>query len=521
MFGRGDSKGPAAGGAPSEDDALPPSLTQTTVRGMRLAGAGYVSSQVLNLLAYLVLVRLLTPKDFGFYAAGTLITGFGGLFAESGMLAALIKREDRFDEAVSTAFFSLLVTGVGLTLGSAAISPLIGLAFHSSEVFEVTLVLSGWLLIRALTIVPDALLQRQFSFVRRIIVDPLGVIAYAAASIPLAVSGAGVWAMVAGAYASIITQAVAAWVAVDYRPRLSLASFPIYRELASFARPLVAGEILRRLTFQIDTFMLGRFSGAAALGQYRNGLMLAQQPGNAFGSVAAYVILPAFARISSVPERIAGAARHAYWVTHSVIVPVSAACLPLGVPGAVILLGARWHQAGQVIAGLCGFVLGGTLLSISGELMKAVSQLRLQLGVQTVRLVLVAVTVTLTALLWGPVGVAIALSVSSFATAIYAMVKGARALGLPASEFLTGMVTPVIASAVMVVVMRLFDWQVGLLDHPELQRIILLVAEILIGALVYGIVLGVIDAPRRKAGLHLARRSWRRLGPRAAHGTGA
>jgi hypothetical protein len=153
--------------------------------------------------------------------------------------------------------------------------------------------------------------------------------------------------------------------------------------------------------------------------------------------------------------------------------------------------------------------------------MKAISELRLQLVVQAIWLVLVAVTVTLTALLWGPLGVAIALSVSTFAAAVYAMVMIALALGLPAPAFLTGMVAPAIASAVMVGAMLLFDGQVGLLDHPELQRIVLLVAEILIGALVYAITLGAIDVPRRRAGLRLARRSWRRLWPHAAHGTGA
>src|ERR1700761_6096395 len=140
----GDSSDPARVGPPPHGgpvggpEAEPPSLMATTIRGIRLAGSGYLLTQVLNFLVYLVLVRLLTPRAYGLFAAGSLITGIGGLFAESGMLAALIKREDRIDEASSTAFAALVVSGILLTLGSLAISPLIGLAFHNSEATAVT-----------------------------------------------------------------------------------------------------------------------------------------------------------------------------------------------------------------------------------------------------------------------------------------------------------------------------------------------------------------------------------------------
>jgi O-antigen/teichoic acid export membrane protein len=493
------------------DPEAPESLTRTTVRGIGLAGGGYVASQALNFVSYLVLVRLLTPRDFGLYAAGTLITGVGGLFAESGMLAALIKREDRLDEAASTAFASLLATGIALTLVSLALSPLVGLAFHSGRIGAVTAVLSAWLLIRALTIVPDALLQRRFSFLRRVAVDPLGVLAYAAAAIPLASSGAGVWAMVAGAYASIIVQAVAAWVASGFRPRRRLLSWDMWHELTSFARPLVAGEILRRATSQIDVFILGRFSGAATLGQYRNGQMLVQQPAGLFGQVVAYVILPAFARISAVPGRLTAAARRAFWLTSTVVFPISLACIPLGVPVAVILLGDRWRAAGHAIAGLSGLVLGGTLLSISGELMKAVAALRLQLKVHVVWISAVAVTVTAAGLLWGLLGVSIALSASTCLAAGYAMAGLAGAMEIPRYAFFAGMGRPLIASSVMAGAMFLFDRGVDLLGHGETVRVLLLLAEIAVGASVYCAALAAIDHERRELGVTAARTVWGRL----------
>jgi len=469
------------------------SLRRRTVRGVRLAAAGYALSQAGNLIAYLVLVRLLTPRAFGLYAAGSVITGVGGLFAESGMLAALIKREDRLEEAASTAFASLSVTGTGLALASLAASPLVALAFHNPTAGEVAAALSGWLLVRALTIVPDALLQRRLSFARRVVVDPLGVLAYAAAAIPLAAGGAGVWAMVAGAYASILVEAAFSWVAAGWRPRRSEMSVSLWRELAAFARPLVAGEVLRRLTGIVDTIALGRARGPSTLGQYRNGLMLAQQPGGAFGAVAAYVVLPAFARISGDARRLDAAAREAYRIAYAAIVPVAVACVPLGVPVAVTVLGSRWRPAGHVIAGLCGFVLGGVLLSIGGELMKAAAALRLTLVVQGMWFALTAAGVTVAAFAAGAVGVAVAVSAGACLTAAYATAMLGRALGAGAGALFGGLWAPLAASGAMLAALLPFASAVGLPRHGEAVRVLLLACEIVLGASVYGALLLALD----------------------------
>ena len=79
------------------------------------------------------------------------------------MMSALITRKTRIDEAASTAFYSLLVSGTLLTCAALAASPLFGLFFRSSEVEAMTAALSAGLLIQSLTIVPDALLQRRSS----------------------------------------------------------------------------------------------------------------------------------------------------------------------------------------------------------------------------------------------------------------------------------------------------------------------------------------------------------------------
>src|SRR5690348_14465382 len=117
-----------------EPEIEPTNLSDTVVRGAGLAGIGYILAQVITLGFYLALSRLATPDDFGEFAAGALVVSAGLVFAESGMMAALIHREDRIDEAASTAVVATIAGGLLLSLLALAFAPLLGHFFGDSTI---------------------------------------------------------------------------------------------------------------------------------------------------------------------------------------------------------------------------------------------------------------------------------------------------------------------------------------------------------------------------------------------------
>lgn len=497
--------------APSSDDnpETERPLGQVAARGARLALVGWGASQGLNFVAYIVLARLLDPQAFGTFAAGSILIAFGVLFAESGTMAALISRRDRLDEAASTAFFSLLVGGILLSLVSLAASPLVGLFFKNHQAGVIAAALSGWLLLRAMTIVPDSLLQRRFSFARRVAVDPLGAIAFATVAIVTCAGGAGIWGLVWGTYASEVVEVAAAWAFARYRPRWSLATMAMWREIAAFARPVLGSEILRRIASQMDVIMLGRFSGAGTLGQYRNGFRLAAQPAQAFVDVGAYVLLPTLAHISGERRRLGSVVRRVYGVALAGAVPVSLAMIPLGVPIAVLFLGPEWRPAGHAIAALWGLLLGGMVSSVAAESSKAVGRPGLLVRIHTVNLVVTAVLVIATAIPFGLIGVASAVSASQVLVGLYAFGLLAPHVDMTWRGLAAEAVSPFVAAGAMLAAMVAFAVLVHPLDHGEALGFLLTGLQVLIGGLVYVGALGFID-PRREADLMAARRRLRR-----------
>lgn len=503
-------------------DAEPEALSGVVTRGASLAGAGYVITQVLTFAAYLALARLATPADFGRFTAGAVVVNAGAVLGESGIEAALVHRRRQLEAAVNSAFLATLLGGIGLTLVALAAAPLIGLFFHSHETGVVAAVLSGWMMLRMMSIVPDALLMRRFSFARRVFIDPLSTIFFAAGAIPAAAAGLGVWALVIGTYASAILNVTAAWVFARWRPRPRLARRDIWRELSRFGRPVVGGNLIRRLVQEIPVLALGRFSGAGALGQFTYATRIGTQSLGAVVNVGGYVLLPAFSRLSVHDERFRTAVRTALRWLCILSFPVGMLLVPLGTPAVVLIFGEQWRLAGHAAMALGVYCAALGLDSIASEAWKANGRTDMLPRMHGVSLLLTIVFVG--ALVhFGVVGVAIGMSAAAVGVAAYAVRGMSHALGIELGDLVREIWPPAIAACLMAGGLFCLEHFVVHADrHGLAGGLALLVAETLIGGALYLALLAAVAPDSVRQLLGAARSQARGLSSRLSRGrTGA
>ena len=83
-------------------------LKRETIRSGFWVGLSTVGMSVVNLLKSIILARLLLPEVFGVMAICLIVIRGVEVFTQTGFAAALIHRQDKFEEAKSTAF-SLMV----------------------------------------------------------------------------------------------------------------------------------------------------------------------------------------------------------------------------------------------------------------------------------------------------------------------------------------------------------------------------------------------------------------------------
>jgi O-antigen/teichoic acid export membrane protein len=484
------------------------------LRGVSFAGAGYGTSQILTFATYLVLAKLLRPAEFGVFAAGSTVAGVGTIVGESGMLAALIHRRENLDEAFNSALVATVVGGFLLTLLGLAAAPLVTLFFSNSTAGDVAAVMAATMLLRLMAVVPDAHLQRRFSFFRRVIIDPLSILALAAGAITAAAYGLGVWSLVIGTYAMSLVNVSAAWAFAGWRPRPSRASLATWRELARYGRSVVGAEFIRRVTMEIPVLALGRFAGTGALGQFTYSFRVASQPLRALVNVAGYVLLPAFARIATDKERFQMAVlRSLRWVCATSF-PIGMLLVPLGMPAVVLLFGETWRQAGYGAMALAGYCAALSLDSLASEAWKAYGRPDMLPRMHGLSLLLTTISVA-ALVTFGLIGVTIGLSVSAIGVAAYAVWGMSRALDIPLSNLRREILPAVAASGLMAGGLFLLEHFVVRADrHGTVVGLLLVAAETLLGAVVYLGLLSVIAPHTTRELASGAARLRRRLGAR-------
>ena len=354
----------------SQSAATLPSLHRTIGNVAAASAIALVFGEVVSLAQTVALARLLSPTEVGLFVAGTVLTTFLGNFVEGGLRSGLIHRDDNLADASETVFWVTIIAGVLMSLAALALSPVVGIVFHSTQAGRIAAASSGLLFLYSFTNVPEALLQRDFSVRRRLIVGPSVGVSYAVVAVVLAALGWGVWSMLVGLYASYIVWVGTVWLISDWRPRRGHVSVRMWRELARYGFPLVLGMIGARVQSVIESVVVGRGLSAAGLGQYRYGQRIAMIPQRAIIEVGAISLFPAFSRISGDRERVKPAYLRAIrWATIGAAA-LTGLMIALGIPAVVVVLGAPWREAGIVVMAMAGLGLGKALISVSEEAIK-------------------------------------------------------------------------------------------------------------------------------------------------------
>jgi O-antigen/teichoic acid export membrane protein len=489
----------------SQADDLPGDLATRVVRGAGLTTAAYFLTSAITLGFYIALARLAGPEVFGAFAAAWIIVGVSTFFVESGMSSALIQRNDRLEEAAATAVLSTFAAGIGLGLIALALSPVVGLFFDSREVGLLSAALSGVLLVNAATVVPDALLRRRFSFVRRVVVDPVNAAVYGVAGVVALSMGLEAWGLVVATYAAGIVRVSTVWIFTRWLPDLRKASFAMWRELARYARHVALSELLRESGSVANVAILGRFLGIAPLGAFRFGWRMATEAANPLAS-SAYVLFPAFARIAHDAGRLQRAFVQSARLLAAVVFPVSVALLVLGEQIGVTLLGERWREAGRVLAALAGVTLALALLQLASEVFKAANRPDLLPKAMFVR-TFGSVVLMIAFLPLGATGVAAGTSIAFLLAAAYAWREVARVLELPLGTVGGLFLPPALASLAMAAALEVVAYVAGVEDRAgATARFGLLALEVAVGGLVYWALLLKASAATRADVRHALRR---------------
>src|SRR3989442_13120486 len=208
---------------PVRDSVHRLTLRQQILSGLRWSAGVRLASQLFTWAVTLVVVRLLSPEDYGLLSMAMVVVGFLYMFAEFGMGPAVVQKSEISELELRKVFGLIVVIHGSLCILLALAAPLIAAFFAEPRLVVLIRALSVLFLISAFQVMPDALLQRRMEFRRRSLNDFAGAICGSVTTLIGALLHWGVWALVAGTF---VTQA---WKSIGLNRIMPYLRWPDFR----------------------------------------------------------------------------------------------------------------------------------------------------------------------------------------------------------------------------------------------------------------------------------------------------
>jgi PST family polysaccharide transporter len=309
-----------------------------------------------------VLARVLGPTPFGIAGMGVAVLGAASFIADQGLGSALVQRERLDERLIRIAFTRLMLTGLCLAALGVIGAPWIAEYFKEPRLVMPMQVLSLVFIPSALAVVSGAVLRRSLRFKALQTTQLASYLGpYGLLGIPMALSGFGVWALVAAMLGQAVLGALLMFAVARHPVR------PLWgggtAGLSRYGWRTAFSNFLSWLAENLPQFFVGRAFGAAPLGLYNAAYNSVRTPVNFLAGGGIEVLYAAGARSEAATEFRRRTLTVSAALIGTVFLPTFAAAAALSETLVLTLYGADWRMAAELVV---PFALAMPALAFSG-----------------------------------------------------------------------------------------------------------------------------------------------------------
>ncbi len=338
-------------------------IRSKVMSALRWSAAARFLGQAVSWGITIMVIRLLSPGDYGLMAMAMVLVSFLVLLNTLGLDAVLVQDRDLDEQmtrqifgiviVINTLFFALLFFG----------AEAVAMFYGDPALTLIVQVLSFQFLLLIFETLPQSRLEREIEFAQRSIVDFATLIIGSAVTLVMALTEFGVWALIWGMLATNATRMIGlnlisrnlVW------PSFSLRGM---RKHFAFGGFVTTDRGLWYLFSESDKFIGGKLLGNHLLGYYAVASQLASLPIHKISGLLNSVAFPAF---SHAHTHTSAATVQGYLLKATRILGIAAFPVFLGMsctaePLIACLLGEKWLPAAPLLQ-LLGVVMPFRLLS--------------------------------------------------------------------------------------------------------------------------------------------------------------
>src|SRR5699024_8006327 len=304
-----------------------------------------IISQVVIQFGYIsIMARLLTKDDFGLMAMAAAFIGFGVIFSEAGMGAALIQKKEIDHKYINAAFQGSLLLGCIVCLMMYMSSSMIAGFYNKPELEMIIKIVSFAVILNSVSSVSRSLLQKSFNFKTTANITVFVTFISYLFGVILAYFDYGVWSLV---FATLMSSALMAFIMFLKAPvKIELKFyFEEFKELFYYGFGIVLLGLNNFFSNAGLSLVLGKIFTPSSLGVFERVFVIKSLPSSYLGNILDTIMFPAMSEIQNKEKRLFEVYQFSLGLVNSILMPVAVYLIFYSKEIVLILLGENWLDA--------------------------------------------------------------------------------------------------------------------------------------------------------------------------------
>ena len=379
-------------------------LKKQVLTGVKWIALANIFRQILSLVSIVIFAKLLSVEDFGIFSILMIFNSFLIIFGDMGTTAALIHTQKPSKLLLSSVFYFNLATGLVLSALLIFFSPSISLFFEIPKVEPLLQLISLNFIIISFMLVQKALLEKKMDFKSVSTAESLSVLIGLILGLGAAYYGMGVYSLIIQTLSTSILGTIMLWYYSSWKPEWSF-SLDEIKKIWKYTANLSGFEIINHFSTQADSFLIGKYLSASALGIYSIAYKIMLYPLQNISRVLMRVLFPAFSTLQNDDERFRAIYKHAIFYIALIAFPIMIGLMSTAEVLVDILFGDKWEGLALLLIILAPSGMIRSIYTTTGSIYQAKGNTDLQLKIGLV-FTIVTISGFIVGLSYGVSGVA-------------------------------------------------------------------------------------------------------------------
>ena len=348
-----------------------------------------ISAQLVTLLVSVILARILSPEDYGIIAIVNIFIAFANVFVAYGFGNSLIQKKDVNALDYSTVLFFNIGLTFFLYLTLFFLAPLIS-AFYGKgyEILTPVLrVLGLRLILSGINSVQQAYVAQKMIFKKFFVATLSGTIISAIVGIIMALTGFGIWALVAQSLLSPIINTVVLTISLKKKVIFAF-SISRLKSLWSFGSYMLLSGILMTFFEELRALLIGKVYTSKDLAYYDKGKQFPNIIVSNTTTSLSSVLFPKMSKEQDEISVLKETMRKTIRFSSFIMSPLLLGLFAVSESFVCLLLTPKWLPCVPLLQSFCIYYLFQPMHAVNTQAIKAMGKSRLFLRLEIIKKVI-------------------------------------------------------------------------------------------------------------------------------------